>query len=597
MSSIDESAGVGQKGDSITPPMKIKTKLAVDAGSTTDAGKNDENEDSLGVRIPEGMDLTMKGTVAVIADGVSAAEAGKQAADICVKGFLNDYYSSPEAWTTETAGTKVILSLNRWLYSLGQGYSSSGQGYVTTFSALVVKAVTAYIFHVGDSRVYRFRDGVLEQLTRDHSVRYGKGRVGLARAMGMDTKVEVDVKSIQIEKGDLFLLTTDGIHDFVDEKLIAEALSHEELDLDTRCSYLVNVALKNDSNDNCSAVLLRIDEAGAPSNEEMYKYYRRMPFPPDLYPGMILDGYEVVRELQESSRSQTYLVREKSSGRELVMKTPSANFEDDNAYIERFTMEGWIGLKLNSDHLAAAIKPVRGQQFLYNLQEYVEGPTLEEWIAQHPTPDINQVVRIAKQIILGLRGIHRLEMLHQDLKPGNVIIHKERGAVIIDYGSTHVPGIQEIPTSFKREIALGTLNYSAPEYYLGRKPSRQSDLFSLGVVIYEMLTGNLPYGDAYEKCNSLREFTSLSYVPSTYHNRLIPRWLDGALRKSVQISPTARYDSFSEFEYDLEYPNSKFLHSDELPLLERNPLLFWRAIASVLAVTQLGTFLWILFNR
>ncbi|MCH6258294.1 protein kinase [Puniceicoccaceae bacterium K14] len=596
MSAIDADDGLGQESCN-TPRMKINTKLVVDAGCSTDAGDNDANEDSLGVRIPDGLDLGLKGMTAVIADGVSAAEAGKQAADICVKGFLNDYYSSPEAWTTETAGIKVISSLNRWLYSLGQGYSSDGRGYVTTFSALVVKAMTAYVFHVGDSRIYRFRNGKLEMLTRDHSVKFGKGNVGLARAMGMDTKVEIDVKSIAIEPGDLFLLTTDGIHGFLDDSAIAAHLSKNDQNLDESCSELVELALKGGSNDNCSAVLVRIEQAGVASNEEVYKHFRRMPFPPELYPGMIIDGYEVVSELQATSRSQTYVVKDGDSGEEFVMKTPSVNYEDDNAYIERFTMEGWIGTKLKSDHLAASVKPARGQTFLYNLQEYVKGPTLEEWMKQNSNPDIRRVIEIAKQIISGVRGMHRQEMLHQDLKPANIIINEDRGAVIIDYGSTHVPSIQEIPTSFKREVALGTLSYSAPEYFLGRKPNRQSDLFSLGVVIYEMLTGKLPYGDSFEKCSCLRDFVALKYSPAMRYNRLIPNWLDGALKKSVQVSPTARYDSFSEFEYDLEFPNQKFLAADDLPLMERNPIVFWKIVAGALAVSQLGTFLWILLSR
>lgn len=597
MSSVDVGEGgqLKQNADS-TPPMNLKTKLAVDAGCYSDAGNNEANEDSLGVQIPDGLDLSLKGVAAVIADGVSAAEAGKQAADICVKGFLNDYYSSPEAWTTENAGLKVIESLNRWLHSLGQGYSSDGQGYVTTFAAVVVKAMTAHLFHVGDSRIYRFRSGVLEPLTRDHSVRYGKGSVGLARAMGMDTKVDVEYTSVIVEKNDLFLLTTDGIHDFIEEKDFLDVLTLDRLSLDERSQRLVERALELKSNDNCSAVLVRIDEAGVASNDEAYRQFHQLPFPPELYPGMVVDGYEIVRELQATSRSQTYVVKDKDSGETLVMKTPSVNYEDDNAYIERFIMEGWIGTKLKNDHLVSVIKPARGQQFLYNLLEYIEGPTLETWMKENPKPDIRQAVAIIKQILAGLRAMHRQEMLHQDLKPGNVILHAQRGAVIIDYGSTSVPGIQEVPAPFAREVALGTVNYSAPEYFIGRKPNRRSELFSLGVVLYEMLTGEFPYGESYEKCTSLQKFVALKYVPSSRRNSLIPTWFDGALRKSVQISPTARYDTFSEFEFDLETPNEKFMLADELPLLERNPILFWKVTTGILALSQLVTFIWILFN-
>ena len=169
--------------------MQLRSQLSVATGASTHTGPNDSNEDCHGVRIPDEPDLTTKGIAAVIADGVSAADEGKQAAEICVKGFLNDYYDAPEAWTCKTAGTKVISSINRWLYSLGQSYTSDGHGYVSTFSAIVLKGSTAHFFHVGDSRIYRIRENRIEKMTRDHTVQYGRQEERLARAMGMDTNV------------------------------------------------------------------------------------------------------------------------------------------------------------------------------------------------------------------------------------------------------------------------------------------------------------------------------------------------------------------------------------------------------------------------
>lgn len=576
--------------------MQLKSQLSATTGIATDAGPNESNEDCLGVRIPIEPDLTTKGIAAVIADGVSAADEGKQAAEICVKGFLNDYYDAPEAWKAKTAGTKVINSLNRWLYSLGQSYTSDGHGYVTTFSALVLKGSTAHFFHVGDSRIYRMRAGNLEQITRDHTVRYGKRKQGLARSMGMDTTIEIECSNTSIQAGDRFLLTTDGIHSFLESKQVKRIAASTELDANQVCSKLVEEALSEGSNDNCSAIIVDVARVGAASSADLYRHFRRLPFPPNLYPGMALDGYEVEREIQATSRSQTYLVSDRLSGDKCVMKTPSISFEDDPAYLERFTMEGWIGSKARNSQLAKSIKPAQGQTFLYTLLEYIEGDTLFEWIKQNPQPDIRKAVGFAKNIMQGLRAMHRLEMLHQDVKPSNVILNPTRGAVLIDYGSTFVPGIQEIETPFEREQVLGTMSYSAPEYFLDRKIDRRSDLFSVGVIVYEMLTGSLPYGSRYEKCNSLRDFMGLAYQPATQINSMVPTWLDGAIRKAVQINPQSRYDSFSEFEYDLETPNSQFLPDDSRPFIERHPFRFWKIAAGLLALSQAVT-LWYLLKR
>ncbi len=576
--------------------MQLKSQLSVKTGVATSAGPNESNEDCLGIRIPQEPDLSTKGITAAIADGVSAADEGKQAAEICVKGFLNDFYDAPEAWTTKTAGTKVINALNRWLYSLGQSYTNDGHGYLTTLSAIALKATTAVFFHIGDSRIYRIRDGHMEQMTRDHTVRFGKKKYGLARSMGMDTNVEIDCRQAQLQAGDRFLLTTDGIHGFLGSRTIEDTVSKAGHDLNDICSELVANALDAGSNDNCSAVIVDVVNAGTTSNDELYRHFRRLPFPPDLYPGMSLDGYEVVSELQATSRSQTYIVRDRDTGEKMVMKTPSVNFEDENSYIERFIMEAWIGSKVTSDHLASSTKPARGQTFLYTLLEYIEGVTLSEWMEQNANPDIKETISITKNVILGLRAMHRQEMLHQDMKPSNVIINPKRGAVIIDFGSTFVPGIQEISTPFKREQALGTLDYSAPEYILGRKPTSKSDLFSVGVMLYEVLTGSLPYGKSYENCHTLRDFAALEYIPSTRHNSMVPTWIDGAIRKAVQINPQSRYDTFSEFEYDLEHPNKEFLPTDSIPFIERKPALFWKITAAILALSQ-GITLWYLLKK
>ncbi|MDQ8203789.1 bifunctional protein-serine/threonine kinase/phosphatase [Pelagicoccus sp. SDUM812003] len=575
--------------------MQLKSALKIEAGMFSHAGPNEQNDDCLGLRTPEGMELLTKGVAVVIADGVSSAEAGKQAAEICVQGFLNDYYDAPEAWTVATCVFKVLQSLNRWLFGLGQSNSLDGRGYVTTVSGLVFKGESGHVFHVGDTRIYRLRGESFEQLTRDHCFRYGKGGGGLARAMGMDTGVEIETRSFRVQPGDRFLLTTDGIHGFVTQNALRETVEKSETNaFDFACEALCQAALSAGSNDNCSAILLEVMGVGAASRREHERIFRRLPFPPDLAPGMKIDGFEIEREIQSTSRSQTYLARELSSDRLVVMKTPSVNFEEDPSYIERFLMEGWIGRKLKHRHLAAAIVPPKGQDFLYTILEYIEGDSLELWMKRNPKPDVREVARIARQILQGLRAMHRMEMLHQDLKPSNVILHPTRGAVIIDYGSTRVAGLQEIDAPFEREKALGTLGYSAPEYFLERKPTRRSDLFSLGVIVYEMLTGKLPYGERYERCHSARDFSVLFYRPATQFNSHVPVWMDGAIRKAVSINPQLRYESYSEFEYDLEHPNPKFLPENAGPFIERNPTLFWKMTAGILALALAASWIWML---
>ena len=149
----------------------------------------------------------------------------------------------------------------------------------------------------------------------------------------------------------------------------------------------------------------------------MYTKLNDLPFPPFLSPSMMIDGYRIISELHASNRSQVYLVEDVNTHTKYVMKTPSLNYDDDVAYKERFVMEPWIGGRLSSDHVVKVIESDRTQTFLYYLCEYVPGITLLQWIQENEQPSIETVLKIVRQIVKGVRALHRKETLHQDIKP------------------------------------------------------------------------------------------------------------------------------------------------------------------------------------
>ncbi len=575
--------------------MHLKSGLKALVAQVSEKGLKEQNEDSVGIYIPEEPLLTIKGMVAVIADGVSSAEAGKEASETCVTNFLNDFFSTPDSWTVKTSAQKVLTALNRWLYGQGVGYLQAEHGYISTMSTLVIKSRVAHIFHIGDSRVYRLRNGNFEQLTHDHSARVSKDSTYLTRAMGMDLMLDVDYYSQDVEEGDLFFLSTDGIHDFIPRKELKQALIDgvhtSQAGLTILCKQLVNQALENGSDDNLSCQLVKVEALPDPNAEDTYVKLSEKPFPPDLLPNMIVDGFRVEKELQASSRSQVYLVTDIESDKQYVMKTPSVNYEDDVAYKERFVLEPWVAGRINSPHVVKIYEGIREQQFLYYLCDYVQGETLTEWMEKHPKPSIESVLKILKQVVKGARALHRKETLHQDIKPDNIMVDEHDHVTLVDFGSCYIAGVAEIETPFEREIILGTDTYGAPEYKLGRKSSIKSDLFSIGVVVYEMLTGEHPYGEKFEDCQSTNEFYRLQYRPARDFNPMVPEWMDGALQKAVQLSTELRYDALSEFVYDLEHPNQEFMDKAHVPLSKRNPLKFWQATCALLVLAELVT-LW-----
>ena len=190
---------------------------------------------------------------------------------------------------------------------------------------------------------------------------------------------------------------------------------------------------------------------------------------------------------------------------------------------------------------------------------------------------------IPEQIAKGLRAFHRKEMLHQDLRPENIIIDKTGTVKIIDFGSAKVSGVAEAAPSTDHHDILGTAQYTAPEYFLGEGGSPRSDLFSLGVITYQMLTGKLPYGAEVAKARTKSQFRKLRYISALDEDREIPAWIDGALRRAVHPDPYKRYESLSEYVFDLRHPNVNYLNLSATPLIERNPLLFWKCATALLA--------------
>jgi len=560
----------------------MSNRLIVEAGQCSKTGLKAQNEDCCGIRIPEGMELTHKGIVAVTADGVGSSEAGREASEYCVQGFITDYLSTPMSWTVKTAGERIIRSLNSWLYSQGQRRYASELSLASTLAVLVLKSTTAHLFHVGDSRIYLIRNGKIECLTKDHRLVVDRNKTYLARAMGGEHDVHFDYANLVVEVGDVFVLSTDGVHEFLDNKRINE-LALASNDPEVAAASIVAAALSAGSDDNVTCQIIRIAQLPNQDENEYYRQLTALPFPPPLDVGMILDGYRIIKELHASVTIQVYLAEDVESGETVVIKTPSVNFEDDPAYIDRFLHEVWVGRRIDSPHVFKVYQLKRKRSCIYYVTEFLEGKSLAQWILDNPNPDLAQVRDIVDQIIKGLRAFHRKEMVHQDIKPENIMIDKHGVIKIIDFGSTQVAGLIEVYTPVKQEHIEGTANYIAPELFDGYEGTPRSDMYSLAVTIYAMLSGgHFPYGEI----DTAKAHKHYDYTSVRTYNPQVPMWMDGAIQKAVHKNPDNRYESFSEFQRDLEKPNPAFMKRSA-PLIERNPTGFWRGLSIILLLVNL----------
>lgn len=565
----------------------MKNRLEVSVSQYSSKGRKEINQDFHDVCIPKEPQLTYKGIAIAIADGIGSSSVSQIASKTAVTSFLMDYLSTPESWSVKKSALRVLGASNSWLHSqtMQSQYSyDKNRGYVCTFSAMVLRSSTAYIFHAGDTRIYRLRDGVLEQLTQDHRLWVSRDKSYLSRALGMDSQIRMDYTSFQVEREDVFLFMSDGVYEFVTDAFMVETVETNVDDFDLIAKIIADKAYEAGSDDNITIQVVRVDALPKKNVKEIHRQLEEKAFAPLLEAREQFDGYRIIRELSASSRSHVYLGVDNETNIAVVLKIPSIDMHGDKAYLERFLMEEWIAGRIKSPHVAKSYIPSRKRNYLYNVSEYIEGQTLAQWMIDNPSPSLERVRAMTEQIARGLMALHRQEMIHQDLRPENIMIDGTGTLKIIDFGSTRVEGIVDVNIRLEQENLLGTALYSAPEYFIAKAGSTQSDLFSLGVIVYQMLSGHFPYGVEVARTSTKNAQKKLKYTSLYFYNQDIPIWVDEALRKAVHVDPNERYEELSEFLYDLRHPNREFLKKSRPPLIERHPVAIWKSISFVLLV-------------
>ncbi len=571
----------------------MKKTLKVSIGQYSTAGIKQQNQDFHGVYLPEGHVLKQKGIACVIADGIGSSNVSHLAAETAVGSFLSDYYSTSDAWSTQTSAERVIRATNSWLYAQtqqSQGRFDKDRGYVCTLSALILKQQQAHVFHVGDSRIYRIRDHEIELLTHDHRVWLSSREHYLSRALGADYRIEIDYRNIELKEKDIFLLMTDGVYEFVTDQQLLD-LTLIDADLNQLAKGLVEKALEQGSDDNLSFQVIRVEQLPELNQFHIQQDYV---FPQQLSKGEVFEGYVIDKILHQNHRSCLYLAHD-TQQQPLVIKTLGVDLQQDKYAVEQFQLEDWVSKRLKHDNLMQCYPHNTEKKYLFQCYEYLQGETLAQWLHRQEKPlNLDEILPILQQTALALNAMHRLEMLHQDIRPKNIIVLNTESAMkikLIDYGSTAVRGLVEInPKNANRP--LGTLAFMAPEYFIDHSPSVHSDQFSLAVMAYYLLTKQLPYGTDLARCNSLKQLKKVQYYSIRKYRPDLPIWLDKILGQALSIEPTHRFEALSELIHNLTHPSKELLNSKPPAIIERDPLRFWQMSCAVLGLLFLLSIAW-----
>jgi serine/threonine protein phosphatase PrpC len=541
--------------------------LAVAVGYASLTGPRPGNEDFCGLVTPEGMELASRGVLAAVADGVGGQVGGREAAEYTVRGLLADYYATPETWSPPRALETVLKAQNRWLMAQG-AVRRELAGMATTLSALVLRGSRYYTVHVGDSRIYLRRADRLQRLTTDHVWEHPDMQHVLKRAIGLDARLQLDQGDGLLQAGDVFLLASDGVWNTLGDARI-DGLLRQHVEPQAAATALAQGAVDRGAQDNCTALVIRVDEVPTATLRDRLAAGRVLPPLPRLKPGDEIDGLRVESLLHESRMTLLYCVLDLAGGgQRRVLKTlrlDACDREAQNALI----YEEWLARRVTSQHFPQVMSH-EPRAHLYYLMSWHEGATLRQQLDVGQRYTVGAAVQLALDLLRGVAALHRLAIVHRDIKPDNIHLGQDGCLRLLDLGvaASDAEGAGE-SERFGEINNPGTPSYMAPELLAGTAAASQaSDLYAVGVTLYELLTCRYPYGEIepFQHPKFGDPVTPLRYRPD------IPAWLEAVLQKAVARDAVDRFETAEEFILALERGAFQALRSPRrMPLLQRDP--------------------------
>jgi eukaryotic-like serine/threonine-protein kinase len=273
----------------------------------------------------------------------------------------------------------------------------------------------------------------------------------------------------------------------------------------------------------------------------------------DLSVGDKVDQYELTDILARSGMASIFKAVDGETGAAVVLKVPYIQYESDVVFFERFRREEEIGQRLAHHNIVKVLRP-HAKSRMYMALEYVEGQRLSAMVREKRSLPVEQALYIARQTCEALVYMHAHGVVHRDIKPENIIVTALGEVKIIDFGIATAEAARRL-TWAGLSHALGTPDYMAPEQIRGRRGDARTDVYALGTMLYEMLTGNLPYVSP----NSVALLRSKLNEPPTPPSHYVPGFdpsREAIILKALEPEPRHRYASASDMLKDLENPSA-----------------------------------------
>ena len=467
------------------------------------------NEDFLHFWAPaEVEERRSRGAVAILADGVGGHRHGEVASRLAVETALRTFRAAKPGLAPGQLLTQMFNAANLAVYDAGMK-DLAERRMATTLTISVFRNNKVTIGHVGDCRAYLIQDGRVKRLTADHSYVASQVKLGLisqqeamasemrsilTRSIGKDPVVQMDTSHAVVNRGDCLIQCSDGLYCHITEQELLEVLSREPLA--DACRRLTDLAEKRGTTDNLTIQVVQVHRV------EQLIYYRGVPVyqeAPDLamtheiqIGDTLDDRFKITDVVARSGMASIYKATDLQTGRTTAIKVPSFQLESDPAFFSRFEREEAIGRSLDHRYILHILPIDSLKSRPYIAMEYLEGQTLRQVLNREPSLPTDEALHIGSRLCEALEHMHQREVIHRDLKPENVMLCKDGTLRIMDFGIAKAAGMRRLTfTGFSS--AMGTPDYMAPEQVKGKRGDARTDLYSLGAMLYEMITGSPPF--------------------------------------------------------------------------------------------------------
>jgi serine/threonine protein kinase len=393
----------------------------------------------------------------------------------------------------------------------------------------------------------------------------------LTAAMDLEEVVAPYYFENNLQAGDKILLCSDGLYNELSQEEIADGLR-------MGASYLVKKASKkhnDDLPDDTTAVVLEIKELDPrlklKQSDLLVKEHYKV--------GDEIDGYTLEKSLIQNNR--TWLCEKR--GQNYVIKFVPFEAVDDVFQLDLYVKEVWMAKRLKAGFFPKAAVP-KNRTHRYYIMAFVEGDTLKEYTVKKPL-SVDMSIELALFLLKMSQYLIKHDLVHGDIKPENIMVTKRKGKLVfkmVDFGS--------ITEAYSTVTRAGTPSYLAPERFTQAPVNEQTEVYAIGVTLYEALTGKFPFGEI--EPFQIPSFEKKIQPPSKL-NAKIPSWLESVILRALEPNTNERYHNYSQMQYEVSKPEKVKPYFDQnTSFIERNEFMVYKVGFSVMFVLNLVQLLW-----